>query len=142
MTEMMLLDISQTGLFVSAFLSATLLPMGSEAVLATLLVRGGSPVTLVLVATIANVLGSLVNYAMGYWANQGWLARQKPGIMASAERRFRRYGRWSLLFSWVPIIGDPLTLIAGVLRVNLLWFLLLVTLGKALRYIVLALLVL
>nr|WP_308430190.1 YqaA family protein [Kushneria pakistanensis] len=116
--------------------------MGSEAVLATLLIRGGSPVTLVLIATIANVLGSLVNYAMGYWANQGWLKRQKPGLMISAERRFRRYGRWSLLLAWVPIIGDPLTLIAGVLRVNLLWFLLLVTLGKALRYIVLSIVIL
>ncbi|GHC15612.1 hypothetical protein GCM10010082_02770 [Kushneria pakistanensis] len=137
-----MLDISQTGLFLSAFLSATLLPMGSEAVLATLLIRGGSPVTLVLIATIANVLGSLVNYAMGYWANQGWLKRQKPGLMISAERRFRRYGRWSLLLAWVPIIGDPLTLIAGVLRVNLLWFLLLVTLGKALRYIVLSIVIL
>ncbi|WP_245955106.1 YqaA family protein [Kushneria indalinina] len=137
-----MLDISQTGLFASAFLSATLLPMGSEAVLAALLLRGGSPVTLVLIATVANVLGSLVNYAMGYWANQGWLARQKPGIMARAEQRFRRYGRWSLLLSWVPIIGDPLTLIAGVLRVNLFWFLLLVTCGKALRYIVLSMLIL
>lgn len=137
-----MLEPGLTGLLVSAFLSATLLPMGSEAVLATLLLKGGAPVTLVVVATVGNVLGSLVNYAMGYWANQGWLARQKPGVMARAEQRFRRYGRWSLLLSWVPIIGDPLTLIAGVLRVNLLWFLLLVTLGKALRYIVLAVLIL
>ncbi|WP_456269667.1 DedA family protein [Kushneria sp. AK178] len=134
-------DISQTGLFVAAFLSATILPMGSEAVLATLLLRGGSPVTLVTIATVANVLGSLVNYAMGYWANQGWLARQKPAVMAGAEQRFRRYGRWSLLFAWVPVIGDPLTLIAGVLRVNLLWFVLLVTVGKALRYIVVSMVI-
>ncbi|WP_457808451.1 YqaA family protein [Kushneria sp. EE4] len=136
-----LLDIGQTGLFVSAFFSATLLPMGSEAVLASLLLSGGSPVSLIIIATVANVLGSLVNYAMGYWANQGWLKRQKPGLMMSAEQRFRRYGRWSLLLAWVPIIGDPLTLIAGVLRVNLLWFLLLVTLGKALRYIVLSIVI-
>ncbi|WP_108842579.1 YqaA family protein [Kushneria phyllosphaerae] len=138
----MLLDIGLTGLFISAFLSATLLPMGSEGVLASLLLAGGSPVTLVVMATIGNVLGSVVNYAMGYCANQGWLARQKPGIMARAEQRFRRYGRWSLLLAWVPIIGDPLTLIAGVLRVNLLWFLALVTVGKALRYIVLSVLIL
>ncbi|ART64563.1 hypothetical protein B9H00_03575 [Kushneria marisflavi] len=116
--------------------------MGSEAVLASLLLKGGSPVALVAVATVGNVLGSLLNYAMGYWANQGWLKRQKPGVMARAEQRFRRYGRWSLLLAWVPIIGDPLTLIAGVLRVNLLWFVGLVTLGKALRYIVLSLLIL
>ncbi|RKD87361.1 YqaA family protein [Kushneria marisflavi] len=137
-----MLDIGLTGLFISAFLSATLLPMGSEAVLASLLLKGGSPVALVAVATVGNVLGSLLNYAMGYWANQGWLKRQKPGVMARAEQRFRRYGRWSLLLAWVPIIGDPLTLIAGVLRVNLLWFVGLVTLGKALRYIVLSLLIL
>lgn len=118
------------------------MPLGSEAILASLLLGGGAPVTLVIIATIGNVLGSVVSYAMGYWANQGWLKRQKPGLMISAERRFRRYGRWSLLLSWVPIIGDPLTLIAGILRVNLLWFLALVTVGKALRYIVLSMLIL
>ena len=137
-----MLDIGLTGLFISAFLSATVLPMGSEGVLASLLLGGGAPVILVVTATAGNVLGSLVNYAMGYWANQGWLKRQKPGIMARAEQRFRRHGRWSLLLAWVPIIGDPLTLIAGVLRVNLLWFLALVTVGKALRYIVLSMLIL
>lgn len=137
-----MLDIGLTGLFISAFLSATVLPMGSEGVLASLLLGGGAPVILVVMATAGNVLGSLVNYAMGYWANQGWLKRQKPGIMARAEQRFRRCGRWSLLLAWVPIIGDPLTLIAGVLRVNLLWFLALVTVGKALRYIVLSMLIL
>ena len=130
------------GLFLSAFLSATLLPMGSEVILASLLLQGGAPVMLIVVATLGNVLGSLVNYAMGYWANQGWLARQKPGVMARAEQRFRRYGRWSLLLAWVPIIGDPLTLIAGILRVNLLWFVGLVTIGKALRYLLLSLMVL
>lgn len=142
MFDLPLFDISQGGLFLSAFLSATILPLSSEAVLATLLLKGGSPAALVIIATLGNVMGSVVNYALGYWANQGWLKRQKPAAMTSAERRFRRYGRWSLLFSWVPVIGDPLTLVAGLLRVNIVWFLVLVTSGKALRYIVLSALIL
>lgn len=135
-------DAGPAGLFVTAFLAATLLPMGSEAVLAALLLNGGEPTVLVAVATAGNVLGSMLNYAMGLGANRRWLARQKPRALENAERRFRRYGRWSLLFSWVPIIGDPLTLVAGLLRVNFLWFLVLVTCGKALRYVAVAALVL
>jgi membrane protein YqaA with SNARE-associated domain len=61
-----------------------------------------------------------------------------PEQYARAETTFNRYGRWSLLFSWVPIVGDPLTLIAGALRVRFWPFLILVTLGKAARYAVLA----
>lgn len=142
MFDLTLMDAGPAGLFLIAFLAATLLPLGSEAVLAALLLEGGEPVTLVAVATAGNVLGSTLNYAMGWGANRGWLSRRKPCALERAERRFRRYGRWSLLFSWVPIVGDPLTLVAGLLRVNLLWFLALVTAGKALRYVAIAVLVL
>jgi len=127
------------GLFIAAFLAATILPLSSEVVLTVLLLSGLSPVSLVLIATAGNVLGSLTNYALGYWASLGvvkkWLKLSEAEFVRT-EQRFQKYGIWSLLLAWVPIIGDPLTLIAGVLRIRLLWFLLLVSIGKCLRYIV------
>lgn len=126
------------GLFVAAFLAATILPISSELLLSALLLSGTSSVATVMIATAGNVLGSLSNYALGYWASlnlvKKWL-RLSESEFLHAEQRFKKYGTWSLLLAWVPIIGDPLTLIAGILRVRLLWFLLLVSTGKCLRYI-------
>ncbi len=131
------------GLFVAAFLAATILPLSSEVVLGALLLNGWSPTTLVAVATVGNVLGSVVNYGLGYWANtrafKKW-CKMSDDTLARAEKRFRTYGTWSLIFAWVPIIGDPLTVMAGMLRINLWWFFILVTTGKLLRYIVIAVL--
>ena len=133
------------GLFIAAFLAATILPLSSEVVLTALLLSGLSPTTLVFVATVGNVLGSLVNYAMGYWASlvvvKKWL-RMSEDDFVRAEQRFTRYGLFSLLFAWVPIIGDPLTVIAGVLRIPLRWFVILVSAGKFLRYVVISYMVL
>lgn len=132
-------ELGYIGLFIAAFLAATILPLSSELVLSALLLSGASPSGLVIVATTGNVLGSLTNYALGYWASLGlikkWL-RLSESEFASAEQRFKKYGLLSLLFAWVPIIGDPLTVIAGILRIRLLWFLILVTIGKSLRYYV------
>ncbi|QFT53643.1 YqaA family protein [Microbulbifer sp. THAF38] len=140
-----LIELGVVGLFISAFLAATILPVSSEIILTTLLLNGLSPVTLVLVATVGNVAGSLVNYALGYWASLGvikkWL-RMSESEFVRAEQRFTKYGMISLCFAWVPIIGDPLTVMAGVLRISLLWFLILVTAGKLLRYIVVSYMVL
>ncbi len=138
-------ELGHLGLFLSAFLAATILPLSSEVVLTSLLLHDDSAITLVATATLGNVLGSLTNYALGYWAGfhviKKWL-RMSSQELEKAESRFRKYGLWSLCLAWVPIIGDPLTVIAGVLRVPLLWFVLLVTLGKSIRYIVLAWMVL
>jgi membrane protein YqaA with SNARE-associated domain len=129
------------GLFIASFLAATILPLSSEVVLGALLVNGLSPVALVTIATAGNVLGSLVNYVLGWWLGQQvvrrWL-KMSPDEFIRAEQRFRRYGLVSLLFAWVPVIGDPITVVAGVLRVRLLWFLLLVVAGKCARYLVVA----
>ena len=137
-------ELGYVGLFVSAFLAATIIPLSSEIVLSALLLNGLSPVALVAVATIGNVLGSLVNYALGYWASleviKKWLKILDAKI-ARAEQRFAKYGLFSLCFAWVPIIGDPLTLIAGILRVRLLWFVVIVTAGKLMRYVVISYLV-
>lgn len=140
-----LIDFGYIGLFVAAFLAATVLPLSSEVVLSALLVNGLSPTTLVIVATIGNVLGSLFNYALGYWARfevTQKVLKISDQAFSTAELRFKKYGLVSLCFAWVPIIGDPLTLIAGVLRVRLLWFLILVTLGKLGRYLVISYLIL
>lgn len=137
-------ELGYFGLFVSAFLAATILPLSSEVVLSSLLLNGLSPIALVLIATIGNVLGSLTNYALGYWASleviKKWL-RISDEEFVRAEQRFAKYGLFSLCFAWVPLIGDPLTVIAGILRIRLLWFVILVTLGKLIRYIVISYLV-
>jgi membrane protein YqaA with SNARE-associated domain len=126
------------GLFFSAFGAATLLPLQSEAVLIALLwAKQHSPWALLLVATVGNVLGSLVNWVLGRYVER-W--RDKRWFPVSAKRlenvqnTYHRYGRWSLLLSWVPIIGDPLTLVAGLMREPLWSFLVLVTFSKAARY--------
>ncbi|MBN9216670.1 MAG: DedA family protein [Mesorhizobium sp.] len=130
------------GLFLTAFAAATVLPLQSEAVLAGLLLVGThSPAALVLVATLGNVLGSVVNWFLGRgidrFRDRKWFP-VKPQAFDRAAARYRRYGRWSLLLSWVPIIGDPLTVVAGVLREPLWSFVAIVTIAKAGRYLVLA----
>ncbi|MFZ5774769.1 MAG: YqaA family protein [Thermodesulfobacteriota bacterium] len=134
------------GLFGSAFGAATLLPLQSEAVLAGLLFAGRHPVwILLLVATCGNVLGSTVNWWMGRsldaFREKPWFP-VKEQALEKARRSYHRHGRWSLLLSWAPVIGDPLTVVAGLMRESLWSFLLLVTLAKAGRYLVLAMLVL
>jgi len=138
-------ELGHIGLFISAFLAATILPLSSEIVMSALLLNGLSPTTLVIIATTGNVLGSLTNYALGYGASlvvvKKWL-RMSEDDFVRAEQRFVKYGMFSLCFAWVPIIGDPLTVMAGVLRVRLKWFLILVTAGKFLRYVVISYMVL
>ena len=128
-------------MFVSAFLAATILPLSSEVVLSSLLLTDLSVYLLVAVASFGNVLGSCVNYFLGYWGcnkiNQKWLGVSEEK-MRHHELRFKRWGTTSLLLAWVPIIGDPITIVAGVLKVNFIWFLFLVSIGKFSRYVVLA----
>ncbi|MCQ2030362.1 DedA family protein [Stutzerimonas zhaodongensis] len=138
-----MLDVSAYfGLFIAAFAAATLVPAQSEAVLVGLLLHGAySPAVLLFLATLGNVLGSLVNWLLGRSVERLRHKRWFPVSdqqLERAQRRYHRYGRWSLLLSWVPIIGDPLTVIAGTLREPLWSFLLLVTLAKGARYLILA----
>lgn len=128
------------GLFLSAFLAATVLPFSSEAVLVGLMAAGGYEATgLWWVASLGNVLGAVVNWVLGrfclHWRDRRWFPVDKENL-DRAGRWFSRYGVWSLLLAWVPIIGDPLTFAAGILRVNFWLFLILVAIGKAGRYAV------
>lgn len=133
----MILDFGYPGLFVLAFLAATILPIGSEWMLATLLLVGYDPVLSVSVATIGNSLGALTTYAIGVWGGPWLIAnvlRINPTRRQQAERFYARYGIWSLLLSWVPIVGDPLCLVGGLMRVQLVPYSVLVTIGKYVRY--------
>jgi membrane protein YqaA with SNARE-associated domain len=125
-------------LFGSAFLAATVLPFYSEVVLFALLREGGDPVALVVTATLGNTLGAVVNWLLGryllHFEGRRWFYFSRPQI-ERAQRWFQRYGFWSLLLAWAPVGGDALTLIAGIMKVRLRLFLLLVGTGKAVRYI-------
>ncbi|GAB5510122.1 MAG: YqaA family protein [Hyphomicrobiales bacterium] len=129
-------------MFASALLAATIIPAQSEAVLVAFLLLGEHSTVLMLIAASAgNVLGSIINYALGHYAqsfsDRRWFPVSEP-TLEKASRAYHRYGRWSLLLSWAPIIGDPLTVAAGVLREPFWSFLVLVTLAKVGRYLVLA----
>jgi membrane protein YqaA with SNARE-associated domain len=130
------------GLFAASFLSATVLPFQSEVVLfGMLLAEHYLWWALVLVASLGNTLGSVVNWFLGrfvaHFEDRRWfpITREK---MKQAEGWYHRYGRWSLLLSWVPIVGDPLTIVAGVLREPLPVFVLLVGVAKTARYFAVA----
>ena len=130
------------GLFFVALLSASILPLQSEAVLVGLLLSESHPVWLLLiVASTGNVLGSLLNWYLGkylqHFQHRRWFPVKRQALH-KAERWYHRYGRWSLLLSWAPFIGDPLTLAAGVLREPFPSFIGIVTLAKLGRYLVLA----
>ncbi|HWD30388.1 Inner membrane protein YqaA [compost metagenome] len=138
--------LSEWALFFSAFGAATLLPLQSEAVLVGLLLRDPQAVfSLLLIATAGNVLGSIVNWLLGrgieHLRDRRWFPF-KQAQLDKAQQRYQRYGQWSLLLSWMPVIGDPLTLIAGIMREPFWRFVVLVTIAKAGRYAVLALLTL
>ena len=133
------------GLFIAAFLAATILPAQSEAGLAALILASPASVTLlVATASLGNVLGSVVNWYLGAGiyrlTGKRWFSANIQ--LSRAINWYSRYGKWSLLLSWVPVIGDPLTVVAGIMREPLLRFMLIVGIAKTGRYIVVALLAL
>ncbi|MBD5770131.1 YqaA family protein [Marinomonas colpomeniae] len=124
--------------FLVSFLSATILPLGSEGVL----LYYANDVTisvffLWLWASLGNTLGGLTNWLLGSYllryGNKKWFPVKKE-IREKAEQLFNRYGVWSLLFTWLPVVGDGIALISGVLRTPIWYFLPLVLIGKATRY--------
>ena len=129
-------------LFFSALMAASIVPMQSEAVLVGLLVASQKPVaSLLIIATLGNVLGAVINWGLGRalrrFEGRSWFTASQEQ-MQRAQRWYLRYGRWSLLASFLPIVGDPITVVAGALRENFWPFVALVTLAKAGRYVVLA----
>lgn len=129
-------------LFWLSFLASTILPLGSEWLLVMMLVNGYDPFSTVAVATCGNYLGAVGTYLIGLWGGS-WLIERVLRVSPDQQRRandyYQRYGSYSLLFSWLPIIGDPICLAGGMLRVNFGLFSLLVATGKLARYAVTAL---
>jgi len=127
-------------LFTISFLAATILPFSSELTLAGLITTSNyDNLLLLIVASLGNILGSVVNWILGFYSRNlatiKWFPFKGDQIEKSSKW-FNKLGKWSLLFSWVPIIGDPLTLAAGLLRVKFIEFIILVTIGKLSRYMV------
>jgi membrane protein YqaA with SNARE-associated domain len=128
-------------LFGVSFLASTLLPLGSEWLLLGLVLLGYSPFLTVAVATLGNTLGACTTYALGRWGGRELVMRvfhMTTASLARSHRLYVRYGSWSLLFSWVPIVGDPLCAISGFFKHAMPAFLALVVAGKLVRYIAVA----
>lgn len=136
-----LIDWGLPALFGISFLAATVLPVASEWLLAAIVMRQGDIAAAVTVATLGNTLGALTTWAVGMWSGL-WVLRRWLGISEAgrlrAERWYARWGSWSLLLAWLPVVGDPLCLVAGMFRVPSARFILLVAAGKAARYMAVA----
>lgn len=140
--EAFLVDHGVPALFLLGFLAATLVPLGSEWLLVALLLKGHDPVSAVTAATLGNTLGACTTYWLGLWGAPlvtRRLLRIDPSQQTRAEAIYNRYGSWSLLFSWLPVVGDPLCLVGGILRTRFLRFVLLVLSGKLVRYVLVCL---
>ena len=128
-------------MFASAFLAATFVPFASELTLAAGIAAGGSVHWLVAFATLGNTLGAVVNWGLGrfieHFRDRKWFLVDAKQL-ERAQMWFRRYGVWSLLLAWLPVAGDALTVVAGAMRVHIVPFLVLVAIGKGIRYAVLA----
>ena len=127
-------------LFAISFLAATILPFSSELTLAGLIATSDyDNLLLLIVVSFGNVLGSVVNWALGSYSRNLTTKKWFPFKETQIERSsnwFRKFGKWSLLFAWVPVLGDPLTLVAGILRVKFIDFIILVAIGKVSRYLI------
>ena len=127
-------------LFFISFLAATILPFSSELTLAGLISTSNYDNLLLLVfASFGNVLGSVFNWGLGFYARNLTIKKWFPFKETQIERSskwFSKFGKWSLLFGWVPIVGDPLTFVAGLLRVRFFDFIILVAIGKVSRYLI------
>ncbi|MFZ5798747.1 MAG: YqaA family protein [Thermodesulfobacteriota bacterium] len=136
--EELLLSHGILALFLLGFLAATLMPLGSEWLLVALLIKGYDPLPAVAAATAGNTLGACTTYWIGLWGAPmviNKLLRIDARQQAKAEAVYARYGSWSLFFSWLPVVGDPLCLVGGILRVRFVPFFILVLSGKLSRYV-------
>ena len=127
-------------LFTISLLAATILPFSSELTLAGLIATSNyDDLLLLIIASLGNILGSVVNWALGFYSRNLTTKKWFPFKETQIERSsvwFRKFGKWSLLFAWFPIVGDPLTLVAGLLKVRFIEFVTLVTIGKFSRYFI------
>ena len=141
MTDFFTPELGYPALFLLSFLAATVLPLGSEWLLIAMIASAFDQTSSVLVATAGNTLGACTTYAIGIWGGAYLIhriLRMDEASQTKAQHYYSKWGQWSLLLSWLPIIGDPLCLVGGIARVRFSFFLLLVLIGKFSRYAVLA----
>lgn len=137
--NVMLEQLGLFGLFLACLLSATVLPFSSEAIVAGALLLGYPGWVIVLVATLGNTVGGMISFSMGWLCKWDWLERWFKVKREKIERfrhRIDRYGEWAALLTWLPIVGDPLAIAMGFMRLNPWWTMLIMFIGKCLRYIV------
>lgn len=137
-----LIDYGYTGMGIAAFLAGSFIPFSSEAIMAGLYAGGLDLWTLVLFSTVGNILGGIFNYFIGRLCNEGWvyrLFRIKQSKLASTKEKVRQRGAWMGLLAWLPLIGTAITIALGILRVNFAKSVISMTIGKLVRYIILAL---
>ena len=137
--------IGYLSLFTISFLAATILPFSSELILASMLsIENYNRILLIVFSSLGNILGSVFNWVLGFFfiklQNKKWFPFKEKQILKSSLW-FEKYGKWSLLFAWVPIIGDPLTFVAGTMKTKFLTFIILVSVGKIARYLFISLLI-
>ncbi len=139
MGRRLITSLTYTGLFLSSFLAATVLPFSSEAVLAALLLGGQNPALCVIIATLGNGLGGMSSYGLGYLGKIVWIERYLR-VKEARVQRFRkqvtRFGSVLAFFAWLPVFGDPIAIALGLFRVRPLGVAIYMFAGKALRYIV------
>lgn len=139
-----LLPYGYPGLFLSSFLASTLLPLGSEALVILLIAGGFNVFYVIMVASVGNYLGACTSYYLGLAGRMHIIAkyfRISDADLAHVEKWFNKYGSWSLLFTWLPVVGDAIPVFAGVTGFRFRVFSVLVFVGKFFRYAVLAYLV-
>jgi membrane protein YqaA with SNARE-associated domain len=136
------LDNGLPALFFLSFLASTLIPLGSEWLLVVLIINGYSVESVVTIATLGNSLGACTTYLIGLWGSDFLITkvlRVSNDNLATAQSLYRKYGPWSLLLSWLPVVGDPLCLLGGIFRLQFYQYLLLIFSGKLARYVTVAL---
>ncbi len=126
---------AELALFVSAFLAATILPFSSEAAFVVALSNDMPPLTALIVASSGNILAIIVNYYLGYFLYE----KTKDKLLASrvgknSYKLGHKYGYFALLLSWLPLIGDPLTIVAGLVRLEFVWFVIIAGSLRIARY--------
>ena len=130
------------GLFLSAFLAATLIPAQSELGLGYLVINTNySIVLLVTIASLGNTTGAIINWFIGQGVARSFVRSKKMRASKhywTVVKWYKKYGHWTLLLSWAPFIGDPITVIAGIFKVPLKTFLFIVALAKTSRYLIIA----
>lgn len=137
MIEDLVIQFGYPGLFVVSFLAATIVPLGSEVLVAAMILSGYNPMGVFIAATTGNSLGAVINYYVGRYGADFIFSRYikvDPGKRKAVEQRFEKWGSPVLFFAWAPLVGDPLTIVAGGLHLNLYVFTFWVVLGKAFRY--------